>query len=132
MLITMFCKRIYNKISLTSSSIHDMSWYIYYISSRLIITCNATCMYNTYVYTYSTMHAVYKAHVMHSYLNTFKIVVVRLSVTDVDVAITNLRVVCKIITCVSACTEIAKAAARRNTLRCRLRKGCHCRCVPSH
>ena len=48
---------------------------------------------------------------------------VRLSVTDVGMAITNLRVVCKIITCVPAVTEmifleIVKAAAGRDTQRC--------------
>ena len=48
-------------------------------------------------------------------------------------AITNLRVVYKISTCVSAFTEmvilkfdILKAAADRDTLGCRLREGCHC------
>ena len=51
-------------------------------------------------------------------------------------AVTNLQVVCKIIMCVSAFTEVAiifleihvvKAAAGRRvgTLRCRLREGCH-------
>ena len=67
-------------------------------------------------------------------------------VTDVGVAITNLRVVCKIITCVPAVchsivTEMAiifleivhvKAAAGRDTLRCKLREGCHCGRLPSH
>ena len=50
-----------------------------------------------------------------------------LCVTDVGVAITNLRVVCKIITCVPAVTEMAiifleivKAAAGRDTQRSRL------------
>ena len=65
-------------------------------------------------------------------------------VTDVGVAVTNLRVVCKIITCVSAftATEMAislfldiiltvKAAAGLDTLRCRLREGCHCGRLPS-
>ena len=50
-------------------------------------------------------------------------------VTDVGVAVTNLRVVCKIITCVPAVTEMAinllEAAAGRDTLRCKLREGCH-------
>ena len=60
-------------------------------------------------------------------------------VMDVGVAITNLRVVCKIITCVSAVTEMAivfleivKAAAGRDTQHCRLREGCHCGRLPSH
>ena len=62
-------------------------------------------------------------------------------VTDVGVAITNLRVVCKIITCASAFTEIAilllfleivEAAAGLDTLRCRLREGCHCGRLPLH
>ena len=68
-----------------------------------------------------------------------KIFVVRLSVTDVGVAVTNLRVVCKSITCVSAFTEIAyflemivEAAAGLDTLRCRLHEGCHCGRLPSH
>ena len=54
-------------------------------------------------------------------------------------AVTNLRVVCKIITCVPAVTEMAiifleivKAAAGRDTQRCRLREGCHCGRLPSH
>ena len=56
-------------------------------------------------------------------------------VTDVGVAATNLRFVCKTITCVSAFTEMVletvKAAAGLDTLRCRLRKdaivgACHC------
>ena len=62
-------------------------------------------------------------------------------VTVVGVAVTNLRVVCKINTCVSAFTEMAiilkfleivKAAAGLDTLRCRLREGCHCGRLPSH
>ena len=64
---------------------------------------------------------------------------VRPSVPDVGVAITNLRVVCKIITRISAFTEMAmifleivKAAAGWDTLRCRLREICHCGCLPSH
>ena len=62
--------------------------------------------------------------------------------TDVGVAVTNLRVVCKIITCVPAVTEMAikliflelatKAAAGRDTLRCKLRERCHCGRLPSH
>ena len=66
-----------------------------------------------------------------------------LCVTDVGVAVTNLRVVCQTITCVSAFTEIAilllfflemivEAAAGLDTLRCRLREGCHCGRLPSH
>ena len=70
-------------------------------------------------------------------------------------AVTDLRVVCKIITCVSAftftelelemaillmfleivkncCKAAAAAAAGLDTLRCRLREGCHCVCLPSH
>ena len=54
-------------------------------------------------------------------------------VTDVGVAITNLQVMCKLITCVSAFTEMAiifleivKAASGLDSLRCRLREGCHC------
>ena len=35
-----------------------------------------------------------------------KILVVCVSVTDVGVAVTNLRVVCKIVTCVPAVTEM--------------------------
>ena len=71
-------------------------------------------------------------------------------VMDVGVGVTNLRVVCKTITCASAFTEMAiillffpeiiiiiiiiivKAAAGLNTLRCRLREGCHCGRLPSH
>ena len=67
-----------------------------------------------------------------------------MSVTDVGVAVTNLRVVCKTITCASAFTEMAiiisffleiiivKAAAGLDTLRCRLRERCHCGRLPSH
>ena len=71
-----------------------------------------------------------------------KIFVVRVcaSVTDMGVAVTDLRVVCKSITCVSAFTEafpkiainfleIVKAAAG---LHCRLREGCHCGRLPLH
>ena len=54
-------------------------------------------------------------------------------VMDVGVAVANLRVVCKTITCISAFTEMAiifleivEAAAGLDTLRCRLREGCHC------
>ena len=51
------------------------------------------------------------AQVLVRISNHIKIFVVHptvcLSVTDVGVATTNLRVVCKIITCVSASTEIA-------------------------
>ena len=59
------------------------------------------------------------------------------SVTDVGVAVTNLRVVCKIIMCVSAFTEMAiiessSAAAGLDTLCCRLREGYHCGRLPSH
>ena len=68
-----------------------------------------------------------------------KIFSVRVSVTDVGVAVTNLRFVCKTITCVSAFTEVAiifleivKAAAGLDTLRCRLREGCHCGRLPLH
>ena len=62
--------------------------------------------------------------------------------TDVGVAVTNLRIVCKIITCVPAVTEMAiiflhveleiVKAAGRDTLGCRLREGCHCGRLPSH
>ena len=59
-------------------------------------------------------------------------------------AVTDLRVVCNIITCVSAFTftelemaillliflEIIKYAAGLDTLRCRLREGCHCGRLP--
>ena len=62
-------------------------------------------------------------------------------VTDVGVAVTNLRVVCKIITCVSAFTEmvitksflkIVKAAADRDTPGSgySLHEGCHCERLP--
>ena len=68
-------------------------------------------------------------------------------------AVTNLQVMCKIITCVSAFTftelemaiiilliflEIVKTAAKLllqvllDTLHCRLREGCHCGRLPSH
>ena len=52
-------------------------------------------------------------------------------------AVTNLRVVCKIIACVPAVTErnfleIVKAAAGQDTKSCRLREGCHCGRLPSH
>ena len=51
----------------------------------------------------------------------------------VGVAITNLRVVCKTITCISEMAIIfLEAAAGLDTLRCRLRKGCHCGRLPSH
>ena len=61
-------------------------------------------------------------------------------VTDVGVAVTNLRVVCKTITCASAFTEMAiiffldivKVAEGLDTLRCRLRERCHCGRLPSH
>ena len=61
-------------------------------------------------------------------------------VMDVGLAVTNLRVVCKIITCVPAVTEMAinlsrailKADAGRDTLRCKLREGCHCERLLSH
>ena len=73
------------------------------------------------------------------HLSSIKSFVVCPSVTDVGMAIANLWVVCKIITCVSTFTEMAiiyleivKAAAGRDTLRCRLRKGCHCGHLPSH
>ena len=66
-----------------------------------------------------------------------------MSVTDVGVAVTDLRVVCKSITCVSAFTEaftkmaiifleIVLAAAGLDTLRCRLRERCHCGRLSSH
>ena len=56
------------------------------------------------------------------------------------VAVTNLRVVCKTITCASAFTEMAiiffldivKVAEGLDTLRCRLRERCHCGRLPSH
>ena len=62
---------------------------------------------------------------------------------DVGVAVMDLRVVCKRITCISAFTEsftkmaiifleIVKAAAGLDTLHCRLREGCHCGRLPSH
>ena len=57
-------------------------------------------------------------------------------------AVTNLRFVCKTITCVSAFTEnfmaisffleIVKAAAGLDTQSCRLREGCHCGRLPLH
>ena len=55
-------------------------------------------------------------------------------------ATTKLRFVCKTITCVSAFSfhnkfiflEIVKAAAGLDTLRCRLREGCHCGRLPLH
>ena len=65
-----------------------------------------------------------------------------LCVTDVGVAVTNLLVVCKTITCASAFTEMAiilfliilyskvKAAAGLDTLRCMLRERCHCGRLP--
>ena len=66
----------------------------------------------------------------HVVISTLRFLVVCLSVcvcvTDVGVAATNLRFVCKTITCVSAFTEMAiifleivKAAAGLDTLRCR-------------
>ena len=85
-----------------------------------------------------------KLIVMNTYNQYIKILVVRpcvcVCVTDVGVAVTNLRVVCKNITCVSAFTfteiklEIVKAAADRDTLGsgCRLREGCHCERLPSY
>ena len=80
-----------------------------------------------------------KSH-YHQYI---KILVVCASVTDVGVAVTDLRVVCKSITCVSAFTEaftkiaiifleIVKSAAGLDNLHCRLREGCHCGCLPLH
>ena len=71
-------------------------------------------------------------------------------VTDVGGAVTNLRVVCKIIECRvqnyrvrSGCTvteifleigllSMVKAAAGQDTQSCRLREGCHCGRLPSH
>ena len=61
-------------------------------------------------------------------------------VTDVGVAVTNLWVVCKTITCASAFTEMAilifpeiiVKAAGLDTLCCRLRERCHCGRLPSH
>ena len=78
-----------------------------------------------------------------SWYQYIKIFVVRPSVcvcvTDVGVATTNLRFVCKTIMCVSAFTEMAiifleivKAVAGLDTLRCRLREGCHCGRLPLH
>ena len=73
---------------------------------------------------------------INQYIKIFSVCV---SVTDVGVAVTNLRFVCKTITCVSAFTEVAiifleivKAAAGLDTLRCRLREGCHCGRLPLH
>ena len=68
--------------------------------------------------------------ILYRYHQYIKILLVCLCVTDVGMAITNLWVVCKSITCVSAFTEaftkIVKAAAGLDTLHCRLREGCHC------
>ena len=62
----------------------------------------------------------------YQYIKIFSCLSVRACVTDVGVAATNLRFVCKTITCVSAFTEMAiifletvKAAAGLDTLRCR-------------
>ena len=63
---------------------------------------------------------------VHALINTLRFLVsVCVSVTDVGVAVTNLRFVCKTITCVSAFTEMAiifleivKTAAGLDTLRC--------------
>ena len=68
-----------------------------------------------------------------------------LCVTDVGVAVTNLRVVCKIIACrvqnyrVRSMIQLSqkfsrdvKAAAGQDTQSCRLREGCHCGRLPSH
>ena len=58
-----------------------------------------------------------------------------MSVKDVGVAVTNLRVVCKTITCASAISfflDMVKVAAGLDTLRCRLRERCHCGRLPSH
>ena len=77
----------------------------------------------------------------YQYIKIFVVrVCVCVCVTDVGVAATNLRFVCKTITCVSAFTEMAiflfleivKAAAGLDTLRCRLREGCHCGRLPLH
>ena len=76
-----------------------------------------------------------------SIINTLRFLVcVCPCVTDVGVAVTNLRVVCKIIACRvqnyrvrSSChrnfLEIVKAAAGQS---CRLREGCHCGRLPLH
>ena len=74
------------------------------------------------------------------YINIF---VVCPCVMDVGMALTNSRVVCKIIRCVLAFTftelemaiiflEIVKAVAGWDTLGCRLREGHHCGCLASH
>ena len=73
----------------------------------------------------------------------FTCVSVRACVTDVGVAVTNLWVACKIITCVPAVSchrngynisraRDSKAAAGRDTQGFRLREGCHCGRLPSH
>ena len=76
----------------------------------------------------------------YQYIKIFVVcpsVCVCVCVMDVCVAAMNLRFVCKTITCVSAFTkmaiiflEIVKAAAGLDTLRCRLREGCHCGRLP--
>ena len=72
----------------------------------------------------------------HALLNTLRFylcVSVRVCVTDVGVAVTNLRVVCKITKMVILMfLEIVKAAADWDTLGCRLREGCHCERLPSY
>ena len=95
---------------------------------RVVLVCKTiTCVSAKYLYSHNQY---------------IKIFVVRLCVTNVGVAVTNLRVVCKTITCVSAFTEIAillfflvmivEAAAGLDTLRCRLRERCHCGRLPLH
>ena len=69
------------------------------------------------------------AYIIYQYIKILLVCpCVCVCVMDVGVATTNLRFVCKTITCVSAFTEMAiiffeivKAAAGLDTLRCRLR-----------
>ena len=53
---------------------------------------------------YKAINCIQQTNIYHRYI---KIFVVCLSMTDVGMAVTNLRVVCKIIVCVSAFTEMA-------------------------
>ena len=83
------------------------------------------------------MHRVCVVYYIYILYKDFSCLSVRPCVTDVGLTVTNLRVVCKIITCVSAFTEmvfleIVKAAADGDTLGCRLREGCHCERLPSY
>ena len=79
----------------------------------------------------------------HLAINTLRFSFSVCPFTDIGMTITNLRVMCIIITCASISFprnapviiflhEIVKAAECRDTLHCRLRERCHSGCLPSH